>query len=206
MAKYIQTKEGKVRSDFIKPEVLEAHDYVMAVYELRDKLSKELLACKEKEKALTEAYLGRKADYAGIEAWDGFASDYNIDADVRVETRVAEIIAIDTNVSAGIQKIADWVDNIQPNLNKKIKLILKDVLSFKTSGSVSKSKLQKLCSYEFGDPEYKEGVQMIMSNMRVIDRKSYTEVLTRQVKEEETEEGLKTSIAWAKVPVNYAGM
>lgn len=206
MAKYIQTKEGKVRTDFIKPEILEAHEYVTAVYELRDKLSKELLAAKEKERQLTEEYLSRKADYAGLKEWDGFASDYNIDANVRVETRVAEIIAIDTNVSAGIQKIADWVDSLQPNLNKKIKKILKDVLSFKTSGSISKSKLQKLCSYEFEDEEYLEGVKMIMSNMRVIDRKSYTDVLTRQVKEEETEDGVKAVTSWVKVPVNYAGM
>ena len=206
MAKYIKTKEGKVRIDFIKPEILEAHEYVMAIYDIREKLSKELQAAKEKEKALTGQYLGAKADYAGLQKWDGFASDYNIDSDVRVETRVAEIIAIDTNVSAGIQKIADWVDNLQPNLNKKIKKILKDVLSFKTSGSISKSKLQKLCSYEFDDQEYIDGVQMIMSNMKVIDRKSYTDVLTRQIVEEETDEGPKAITAWTKINVNYAGM
>ena len=206
MAKYIKTKEGKVRVDFIKPEILDAHEYVMAIFEIRAKLSKELQAAKERETSITEKYLGAKADHAGLEKWDGFASDYNIDADVRVETRVAEIIAIDTNVSAGIQKIAEWVDNLQPNLNKKIKKILKDVLSFKTSGSISKSKLQKLCSYEFDDQEYKDGVQMIMTNMKVIDRKSYTDVLTRQIVEEETDEGPKAVTAWNKINVNYAGM
>lgn len=206
MARYIKTRDGRVDSDLLRPEVVEAHDYVMEMQELREKISKLMKEAKAKEKELTAAYLSKKAEVAGLDEWNGFASDYSIDKVFKVETKFAEIVAIDTNVSTGIQIIADWVENLQPNLNKKIKVILQDVLSVRSTGSISKSQLQKLCSYGFDDPKYKEGVRMIMSNMTVIDRKSYTEVYSREDIEEDRGAGVKVYTNWVKIPVNYAGM
>ncbi len=206
MARYLNGKDGKIRADLLKKEVLEAHDYVTEIMAIRESISEQMEKAKAKERKLTENYLNSKAKASGLKAWNGFASDYSFDEQIKVETRFAEIVAIDTNVSAGIQKIANWVENLQPNLNRKIKTILKDVLSVKSSGSISKSQLQKLCSYDFEDQEYQKGVHLITSNMKVIDKKAYTEVYKREEVSEDRGKGVKVYVDWQKINVNYASL
>jgi hypothetical protein len=172
----------------------------------RSSISEAMKKARAKEKELTLAYLADRALEAGLDEWDGFAVDYSADETIKVETKFSYIIALDTNVSKGIQMIADWVNNLQPNINRKIKKILSDVLNFKTSGSVSKSRLNKLCSYDFEDEQYREAVKIIQQNMRVVDKKSYTEVFIRQDVEEDRGKGLKMYTEWVSLETNYAGM
>ncbi len=204
--KFIKTADGNVRAELLRPEVVDADIYVREMYKTRMAIVKAMIRSRGIEKDLTEEYLDKKAKDTGLTEWDGFAVDYSADGTIKVETKFSEIVAIDTNVSAGIQMISEWVENLQPDLNQKIRIILKDVLTVKSSGKISKSQLNKLCSYGFKDKPYQEAVKLILENMKVIEKKSYTDISVKKEVEEDRGKGVKVYVDWVKIGTNYASM
>lgn len=208
LANHLLLKDGtKVKKEKFKTTTIEAHEYVLGMVENVEKISLLMQKAKQLERDLTDKYLKAKAEAAGLDHWDGFAVDYTVDEGYKVETRFSEIIAFDTNVSAGVQKIKQWVEGLQSNLNSKIKVILNDVLKVKSSGQISKSKLTKLTSYGFEDEEYVEACRLINENQRVIERKPYTDIYKRkEVTKTDKNDNPKVFVEWEKISTNYASM
>jgi len=173
---------------YIKPEDQKRDEMVTGVFQIIEKLEKDIEKARENTQKLVNEYLEATAANYG-EKWQGNAELRDFSHEYKIEIQNSKRIAFDEKLQIAKTKIDECVKKWSQNTSGKIKLIIDKAFRTDKQGKIDTKLVLGLRDIEIDDDEWKEAMELIANSVTITGSKQYIRFYRK--KEDGTFESVK---------------